>query len=324
MKPSFVILKWIKKLPQPKFGITTRSLTDKHYYYLISSGSSSAKVVLEHRYKLDPVQKMKISNHVSKVESRGIKFNSHYSEIDVFLVMAALITPKKKCIKLPLKALVNPYLNKALNDKLSMLFWKDTLEDYEYRIRTNTSGGIAFGYFSLTSADIRNIRFAIVWLNHTITFPRPLENPTMLITKKEYLTFIESGFDGLKAIANRNKVALRNLFSSLNELESASFFSSASMEFAEIWFEKFTESDRYKFIKANEYVYFSNQKHYENYPIYYLYNKGINLNINKIKWLYEIGYTTMKDISFVSEENKILLEDKAVWHLLHQSFGNHH
>ena len=282
MKPSFVILKWIEKLPQLKFGITTKSLTDKHYYYLISSGSNSAKVVLEHRYKLDPVQKMKISNHVSKVESRGIKFNSYYAEIDVFLVMAALITPKRKCMELPLKALINPYLNKALNDKLSMLYWKDAIEDYEYRIRKNT--------------DIRNIRFAIVWLNHTMSFPRPLENPTMLITKKEYLTFIESGFDGLKAIANRNKVALRNLFSSLNELESASFFSSASMEFAEIWFEKFTETDRYKFIKANEYVYFSNQKHYENYPIYYLYNKKINLDINKIKWLYEIGYTTMKDI----------------------------
>ena len=103
-------------MPAPKFGITTGLLKDKEYFYLVSCGSTSAKVILEQRHRRDPVLTRRIARHVKKIESRGIKFNSWYDELKIFDVMAALITPKNKCLNMPLKALINPYVNKSLNE----------------------------------------------------------------------------------------------------------------------------------------------------------------------------------------------------------------
>lgn len=307
-------------MPAPKFGITTSLLKDKEYYYLVSCGSTSAKVILEQRYRNDAVKKIKIAQHVKKIETRGIKFNSFYNQLKIFDVMAALITPKIKVHKMPLKALINPYINKSLNEKLSLLWWKDTLDRFEYKIRSNH---LVINDIKFTSSDINKIRFSIVWLNHIVSFPRPLNIKSALLSNDAKHEFLKSGLNGLQKISKGNKIFIRNLFKNLNELESASFLKTASLDFAEVWFQKFTVADREKTFKALETLYFSGQTNYENYPIFYIFNKNINLDIKKIDWLYSLGYTKIKDIIFICEENRKLLEDHNTFIKLHQSFSKY-
>jgi len=301
-----------------KFGISTTSLKDKQYNYLISCGSTSAKVILEHRYRLNHSKKLILAKHINKIEKRGIKFNKFYSDLNKFDVMAALITPKQKCLSMPVKALMNPFINKTLNDKLSSMYWDDTLESVEYYIRNNS---FKIKNKTITTADINNIRFSIVWLNHCLSFPRRLNNPTQLLSKDARGVFIKSGFNGLQKIAKGNKVFLRKLFSELDEIKNESFFNQASLEFSSIWFKIFTATDRHKLFTALDILFYSGQKKYSNYPIYYLYNAQNNLDIQKIKKLYDIGYTTIKDLNFICAENKYLLDQEDLFNLLHESFS---
>ena len=303
-----------------KFGITTALLKDQEYYYLVSCGSTSAKVILEQRYRRDPVKTLKLARHVKKIEARGIKFNSWYDELQIFDVMAALITPKNKCINMPLKALINPYINKSLNEKLSMLYWQDILEKFEYKIRSNH---LQIGTILFTSADINKIKFSIVWLNHIMQFPRSLKVDGMLLSSDARHEFLTRGLSGLQSISKGNKIYLRKLFKSMNELLTSDFFNKASLEFGDVWFKKFTNTDRIKLMKAIEFLYYSGQKNYGNFPIFYLFNKDIKLEIKKIKWLYNIGYTKIKDLSFVCEENKSLLADEKIFNILYESFGKY-
>ena len=304
----------------PKFGITTGLLKDKEYFYLVSCGSTSAKVILEQRHRRDSVLTRRIARHVKKIESRGIKFNSWYDELKIFDVMAALITPKNKCLNMPLKALINPYINKSLNEKLSMLYWQDTLERFEYKIRSNH---LQIGTILFTTADINKIKFSIVWLNHIMQFPRSLKIEGMLLSREARHEFLTQGFTGLQSISKGNKIYLRKLFNSMDELMSSDFLNKASLEFGDIWFKKFTSTDRFKLLKAIEVLYYSGQKSYGNFPIFYLFNKDINLDIKKIDWLYQIGYTKIKDLSFVCEENKELLENAKTFNILYESFGKY-
>lgn len=307
-------------MPAPKFGITTGLLKDKEYFYLVSCGSTSAKVILEQSHRRDPVLTRRIARHVKKIESRGIKFNSWYDELKIFDVMAALITPKNKCLNMPLKALINPYVNKSLNEKLSMLYWQDTLEKFEYKIRSNH---LQIGTILFTTADINKIKFSIVWLNHIMQFPRSLKIEGMLLSRDARHEFLTHGLNGLQSISKGNKIYLRKLFNSMDELMSADFFNKASLEFGDIWFKKFTSTDRFKLLKAIEVLYYSGQKSYSNFPIFYLFNKDINLDIKKIDWLYQIGYTKIKDLSFVCEENKKILENEKIFNILYKSFGKY-
>ncbi len=301
-----------------KFGISTTSLKDKQYNYLISCGSTSAKVILENRYRLNHSKKLHLAKHIKKIEKRGIKFNKFYSSLNKFDVMAILITPKQKCLSMPVKALMNPYINKSLNDKLSSLYWETTLESVEMYIRRNT---FKIKNKNITTADINNIRFSIVWLNHCLSFPRRFNNPTQLLSKDARSVFIKSGFNGLQKIAKGNKVYLRKLFSELDEIKNESFFNQASLEFSSIWFKIFTATDRHKLFTALDILFYSGQKKYSNYPIYYLYNAQNNLDIKKIKKLYDIGYTTIKDLNFICAENKYLLDQEDLFNLLHESFS---
>lgn len=302
-----------------KFGITTKSLKDQQYNCLISCGSTSAKVIMEQRYRVNHAKKNQLNKHVKKIEQRGIKFNQFYSELNIYDVMALLITPKQKCLQMPMKALMNPYINKSLNDKLSLTYWDKTLENVESYIRNSS---LKLGGKTVTTADINNIRFSIVWLNHCMSFPRPLNNPTQLLSSDARREFIKNGFDGLQKIAKGNKVFLRNLFKDLDEIKNESFFNQASLEFSSVWHEIFTSTDRQKLYIALEVLFYSGQKNYSNYPIYYLFNKQNNLDIKKIKLLYDIGYTRIQDINFICDENKKLLEDKNLFYLLNDSFSN--
>ena len=307
-------------MPVAKFGITTGLLKDKEYFYLVSCGSTSAKVILEQRYRRDSVETLKIARHVKKIEARGIKFNSWYDELEIFDVMAALITPKNKCMNMPLKALINPYINKSLNEKLSMLYWQDILEKFEYKIRSNH---LHIGKILFTSADINKIKFSIVWLNHIMQFPRSLKVECMLLSRDARHEFLARGPSGLQSISKGNKIYLRKLFNSMDELMSSDFFNKASLEFSDVWFKKFTSTDRLKLLKAIEVLYYSGQKSYGNFPIFYLFNKDINLDISKIEWLYQIGYTKIKDLSFVCNENKKLLDNEKTFNILYESFGKY-
>ncbi len=301
-----------------KFGIATSSLNDKQYNYLISCGSTSAKVIMEHRHRLNHGKKNALLKLLKKIEDRGIKFNKFYAELNRFEVMAALITPKQQTLKMPIKALMNPYINKSLNEKLSSAYWDDSLESCERYIRTNS---FKINNQTLTTADINNIRFSIVWLNHCMSFPRALADATRLLSKDARSEFLKTGFDGLHKIAKGNKVLIKNLFKELDEIKNESFFNQASLEFASVWFDNFTPTDRHKLFKALDILYFSGQKKYSNFPIYYLFNSRNKLEMMRIKLLYDIGYTTIKDINFVCDENRNLLEDKNVFKLLHESFS---
>ena len=122
---------------------------------MLSIGNT-VKIVLEERYKRDIPKKTKLNNQVSKLESKGIRFNSFYKELGKFKVLAILITPKKICEQMPLKALANPFLNETLNNKLGDLYWKETLIDHAKQIKRNK---LAIDEENFTTADINKISF---------------------------------------------------------------------------------------------------------------------------------------------------------------------
>mgnify|MGYP001205997652 CR=1 FL=1 len=301
-----------------KFGIKIDKIKDQELFQLLSIGNTAAKIVLEERYKRDIPKKTKLNNQVSKLESKGIRFNSFYKELGKFKVLAILITPKKICEQMPLKALANPFLNETLNNKLGDLYWKETLIDHAKQIKRNK---LAIEEENFTTADINKIRFSILWLNFELSNRSSFSNPEMLLSKDARKVFRKEGFKGLLRIAKTNKKYFERIFSRLNELENKDFFNKASMEFHYVWFKKFTATDRHKFINAIDALYLSGQKKFLNYPIYYLYHKK-SISIDKLRLLYDISYRKVRDVIFISAENsRDIFEKEVFWQKCNNSFS---
>ena len=62
---------------------------------------------------------------------------------------------------------------------------------------------------------------------------------------------------------------------------------------------------------------------YKNLPIYYLYNNSFNMNIQKLKKLFNAGYKRMKTASILRKENEKLLSTKGIFEVLHKNFSKY-
>ncbi len=307
-----------------EFGISLKDLSESQLLSLLKEGNTSAKVILKQKYRNNSVKFLKLNNLIKQLESVGIKFNSLYeTELSTHQVTAILLMPKKKIKRLPIRSLMHPSHNKTLNDKLSRVWWEEKLQDYEKKIRyksmTNVDG------VDFTNADIKKIRFGIVWINSFMSKNSKIKFKDSCLSNHAKLVFLEDGFSGLYKIAKSNKRQLKKYFSVSDEAINKSFFELASLDFRDVWEFSFTPHDRKKIIKSFQMLGFEYHApvSYKNLPIYYLYNNSFNMNIHKLLMLYKAGYKKMNSASILRKENEKLLNSKGIFEVLHKNFSKY-
>ncbi len=308
-----------------EFGLSLNDLSEGQMLTLLKDGNSSAKTILKQKYRNNAVKLSHLNNSIKQLESGGIKFNSLYdTELSTHQVAAILLTPKKKTKKLPLRSLMHPSHNKTLNDKLSRVWWEEKIQDYEKDIRY-LSMTVEGDEIDFTTADIRKIKFGIVWLNFFMSQNSRSKLINPCLSKHAQLVFLEDGFSGLYKIAKSNKRQLKKYFSESDEGINRSFYELASLDFRDVWEFIFTPKDRKKLIKSFQML--GLEEHapasYKNLPIYYLYNNSFNMNIQKLKKLFNAGYKRMKTASILRKENEKLLSTKGIFEVLHKNFSKY-
>ena len=283
---------------------------------------NSAKIILEQQHRTNPAKLMKVKKWISDLEARGIKYNKMYSELSYHQVAAILITPKHKLKQLPMRALINPNNNKLLNDKLSKVWWEETIGSYEKNIRYSNLeiDGITF-----TSSDIKKIRFSIMWLNFLIHMRSSLKLTEPCLSKDAQSIFRKEGFEGLYKIAKKDKRKLKSIFKNSDEIINLDFFMLSSLGFASTWHHLFTIKDRKKLMLSFKHIRIEEHapSSFSNLPMYYLYNNDLHLDIKKIDRLYQNGYTKIKYLKILNEANKKLMSDPEICQILFNNFGNY-
>ena len=306
-----------------EFGLSQKDISDKQFLYLLKKGNPSAKILLLERYRNKPSKKIKLQRQIRQLEDSGVKFNKFYEELSTHQVAAILITPKAATKKLPIRSLIHPTHNKSLNDKLSKIWWEEKLYDHERSIRYK-SLSIKEDNVDFTSADVKKIRFAIMWLNYFMTQKSKTVIKDFCLSKDARLVFLEKGFSGLYNIAKSDKRILKKYFSKSDEVTNKSFYELASLNFRDVWI-SFTSRDRQKIIKSFQNL--SLEEHapnsYKNLPIYYLYNSTFNMDINKLTKLFNVGYQRMMTAEILRKDNETLLNEVGIFDTLYNQFSKY-
>jgi hypothetical protein len=306
-----------------EFGLSQRDITDEQFLYLLKKGNTSAKILLLEKYRNKPAKRIKLLKLISQLEDSGVKYNKFYKELSTHQVAAILITPKVATKNLPIRSLIHPTHNKSLNDKLSKVWWTEKICDYERSIR-NKSLSIKEDEIDFTAADVKKIRFAIMWLNFFMTNKSKTLIKDFCLSQDAKLVFLEKGFSGLYKIAKSDKRILKKYFLKSDEIINKSFYDLASLNFRDVW-RNFTLRDTQKIVKSFQHL--SLEEHapnsYKNLPIYYLYNSAFNMNINKLTKLFNMGYQRMKTAEILRKENEYLLNENGIFDILYKQFSKY-
>tara|TARA_X000000368_G_scaffold361053_1_gene305071 strand:+ start:907 stop:1842 length:936 start_codon:yes stop_codon:yes gene_type:complete len=306
-----------------EFGLSQRDISDKQFLYLLKIGNTSAKMLLLERYRNKPTKRIKLQKFIKQLEESGIKYNKFYEELSTHQVAAILITPKAATKKLPIRSLIHPTHNKSLNDKLSKVWWEEKIYDYERSIRYK-SLSIKEDKVDFTTADVKKIRFAIMWLNYFMTQKSKTSIKDSCLSKDAKLIFLEKGFSGLYKIAKSDKRILKKYFLKSDEIINKSFYELASLNLRDVWL-SYTYRDKQKIIKSYQNI--GLEEHapnsYKKLPIYYLYNSSFNMDINKLTKLFNIGYQRMESCEILRKDNETLLNEVGIFDILYNQFGRY-
>ena len=92
-----------------------------------------------------------------------------------------------------------------MNNKLSKVYWDETLEQNEKNIRFSN---LTFDDQNLifTASDIKKIRFSIIWLNHIMSMKLKTKLYQKCLSNDAFKVFISEGFSGLHRISKKINV----------------------------------------------------------------------------------------------------------------------
>lgn len=302
------------------FGIDTEKITEEQFFHLISWGSISAELMYRAKLKNNQQKIIILDRYVKKLRNNGMRFSDHILSLPRHKALASLITIKKEVKDMPLRALINPHIGTNLAIKLSKIDNSIRIGDVERHIKNGT---FKFNMHEkkVSTQDLNKLRFSIIWLNQYIELTKKFIIRNKCLSDDAYKIFVKEGFSGLYDIAKGNKRYFKKVFSSCDEIRNYKFFKYASLEFDYIWNNKFTKTDRKKFPTAIDSLYFNNDRGNENYPVFYIFNKAIDMK--RVNFFSDIGYFSYGNIQLVDQNNYHLYSDKDIFKLLHQSFGNY-
>ena len=217
-----------------KYGILLQDITDLQLTILLDTGSTAAKQVIQKRYFGKPAKRLKLNKRIEELYRIGITFNSMYDELPYPSIVSILTVPKKRIERLPLRALINPTNNPTLNNKLSQVYWDETLEQNEKNIRFSN---LIFDDQDLifTASDIKKIRFSIIWLNHIMSMKLKTKLYQKCLSNDAFKIFISEGFRGLYRISKKNKRKLNRFFKAADEVENMDFLRLSSIGLNNLW-----------------------------------------------------------------------------------------
>jgi hypothetical protein len=302
------------------YGITADFLKDKDYMNLIFIGSTPALIKYKDSLKNNNLKLSKLNSNIKKLKEDGIKFNEaafiHENRMKTYARLFALVY---KVGKLPFRTLINPFIDTTLNNKLSKVHYEVLIEHMEKQIKSNN---LKIDNISFNTREVNQIKFSIVYLTQFMTKAQPVLNvSSMCLSKDAQKVFIRDGFEGLYKIAKKNKLKLREVFKIADEIENRYFFKYASTDLGHAWNVILNKRDRERIPNAIESLYWDNQRGFDNYPIYYLYNEKIS--IQKLDQIRRLGYTKMKHIKALDTYNEKLYRYDDIFNVLFEAFGDY-
>jgi len=319
------------------YGIEIDNLKDSDFFHLISLGSSPAFFC--YKYRLDRMknsnparymnQKRLIEAYKDELESKGLKFNFIMEHETAANVVQLLVNIPIEVQKMPMRALMNSLNNYALNKKLSTFHASATIGRKRYDIKNNrlTSDSETF-----TPADIKKIKFSLMWLNYFISSEAKRNHdrlrPTRAVSNANIKIFRDDGFDGLLNVAKKGtKRILKKGFSKLpdDRIYIQAFFKTISIQLTQLLnSNQLTERDiktlrkSYSALQASE----RRPDNFENYPISYLFNPVfINERFKGFEKLNSIGIHRIKDLKFLHPDIFHISKDFEFINALSKSFS---
>ncbi len=301
-----------------KFGLSIKDLNEKQLYYLMAHSCPSAKSILEQRFRTNSVKLYKVRKKFREFESSGVLFNKFFEALKPIDRNKTLIDIRNEIENMPMRSLMNPFINNSLNKKLSSIHWENKINQNEYAIKKNN---LKIEDNTFTTQDINQIRFSIIFLNNFKHFKKQ-DELDMCISKDAMRVFVSEGSEAFIRIAKGNKRFFKRILLKYSETDLYNFLSLASMQFNEIWWKKLTVRDREKFPKAFDRLIWSDEKNFGEYPIYYLFNEELSMDMKRIEYFFKAGLTKIKHIKLISQPSNLVYE-KDIFKNLYQSFGNY-
>ena len=303
---------------QYKFGLSIKDLNEKQLYYLMAHSCPSAKSILEQRFRTNSVKLHKIRKKFKDFESSGIIFNKIFEGLKQIDKNKTLINIRDEIENMPMRALMNPFINISLNKKLSRIHWENKIAQNEYAIKRNN---LQIEGNKFTPQDHNQIRFSLIFLNNFKNFKKK-DELDMCISEDALRVFVSKGTEAFIDVAKGNKRYFKKILTKYNETDLYNFFSLATMQFDEIWWKKLTPRDREKFPKAFERLIWSDERNFGNYPIYYLFSEELSMDMKRIEYFFKAGLTKIKHIKLMSQPSTLVYE-KDIFKKLYQSFKNY-
>ena len=220
-------------------GITNTNLKKQFISFLCNQGCLPAYHF--YRDNLSRQNDVGWQNSILSVKNRierKLKITISDDPIHRIKEKAKLLRLNREIINLPMRALINPYNNQKLNEKLFIFSPSDKIKDYKYAITNNSLKRMDQKF---TTADVNNIRASIIWLNWFMFNEDILKQPTrpqnvgLCLTQDALVVHAQDGLEGLYKIAKYKKRELRKLFNSFPDdaAAQASFLSAASTQLNE-------------------------------------------------------------------------------------------
>jgi hypothetical protein len=311
-------------------GITNTSLKEKFILFLCHQGCLPAyHFYRDHLSRQnDRGWQVRVSAVKVKIEK---KFQISISDdpLERIKEKAKLLKLNKGVINLPMRALINPYNNQKLNEKLFAFSPSDTIKDYKYAISNNSLKRMDQNF---TTADVNNIRASIIWLNWFMFNEDILKQPTrpnnvgLCLTQDALLINAHDGLEGLYKIARYNKRDLKRLFKSFPDDLNAqtSFLSAASTKLGESINHRMSETRINNLFRC--YQYFSDAHStvfkLRRMPNYYMYNPNILKTQRYLNVLFDLGYNRMQNLRFLHNKNKDIVRNKEIYGILAKNFSS--
>ena len=311
-------------------GITNKNLKDKFILFLCNQGCLPAY----HFYR-DRLSRQNDKNWQSKINKIKTKIERQ-NQITIsddphnrIREKGKLLKLNREIIKLPMRALINPFNNQKLNEKLFAFSPSDRIEDYKYAITNNM---LKKRDQKFTTADINNIRVSILWLNWFMFNEDILKQPTrpnnvgLCLTQDALLVHSKDGLEGLYKIAKYKKRELKRLFNEFpNDLAAQqSFLSAASTKLNECINYRMTETRISNLFRCYQYFSDAHSKVFKlrRMPNYYMYNPNILKTQKYLNALFDLGYNRMQNLRFLNNENKDIVRNKEIYRILAKNFSS--
>lgn len=311
------------------FGITNTLLTDKFVNFLTDQGCLPAFFYYKDTQSRSGNRHWAIN--VNRVKTRIEKKSKIIINTDpqyALIQKSKLIKINRNVLDLPMRSLIYPFNGNTLNEKLYNFSTRDKLRDYRKHI---DRGKLRKREIKFTSADLNNIKRAIIWLNWFMfddslqkTSTRP-KNVDLCLSQDAVTVFALEGFDGLYRIAKKKKRDLKKCFSKFPEKKQScmSFLSLASNDLNSLINYRVTSLRRENLFRC--YTYFndshSNITEKRRMPNYYMYNPNILKTQKNLELLFDLGYKRMQHMKFLDRENEQIVQDPSIYELLHLNFS---